>query len=56
MKPIYWTLNVTMLYRIIMNIIHVPSPILIIPEKMFPETPLPDLLLAPLIHRMIEPA
>ena len=33
-----------------------PSPILIIPEKMFPETPLPDLLLAPLIHRIIEPA
>ena len=33
-----------------------PSPILIIPEKMFPETPLPDPLLASFVYRMIEPA
>jgi hypothetical protein len=55
MRPIYWSVNITMLHRIIINIIHVPPPISLIPEEVFPETPLPDFLFAPLVSRVAKP-
>jgi len=38
-----------------MDVIHVPSPILFVSQKVLPETPLPDLFLAPFIHRPFDP-
>lgn len=45
-RPIRSTLHIAVFYRIVMDIIHMPGVVLLIPNEMFPITPLPDAPLA----------
>jgi len=53
MRPIGRVLNIPMFHRVIMDIIHVSSPVLFVTKEMLPEAPLPNVLLAPLVNWVI---
>ena len=46
MFPLLRTLRMSVLHRIVVNIIHMPGKILLIANEMFPEAPLPNAVLA----------
>ena len=39
-KPVSWSLNITMFYRIVIDVIHMRVPVRLVPQQMFPESSL----------------
>ena len=42
MRPFKGSVNQSVFYRVVMNILYVPGKIILIPQLVFPKTALPD--------------
>ena len=53
MRPVRGPANITMFDRVVVNVIHVAPPVFLVPEQVFPVTPLPQCLFLAGIKRAV---